>query len=642
METSLQIMLIPLLPLISFVILGLLARRLPTWLAGWLATAIMTAAFALSVSVTYDFFHAPQQVGGVLASMTWLDFGNGLSIQWGLWLDSLSAIMLVVVTLVSLLVHLYSLCYLLGEKRFVTYFAYLGLFSASMLGLVLASNLFQLYICWELVGVSSFLLIGFYYERPAAVAAAKKAFIVTRFADFGFLIGILILSSYAGTLDFIPMLSELGNSQSPVFASAAGASFLGVSALAWGVGLVFVGGAGKSALFPLHVWLPDAMEGPTPVSALIHAATMVVAGVFLVARMFPVFFQVPVLMDLITWVGIISALSAAIVACTQTDIKRVLAYSTLSQIGFMIVALGVSGMTGESGLGYTASIFHLTTHAAFKALLFLGAGVVIHYVHSNEMRDMGSLRKQMPVTHLMFLIACLAIAGLPPFAGFYSKEAILLAVYQKAPVVFYLALFTSFLTAFYMFRLYFRIFWNQPAPHEHHGKEGGVLLLLPLIVLGVLSVSTGWLPFGNLVHPTSTPIALELHLGFSVAPVMAAVLGIGIAAWWYMRPTDKPATAAARLGTVYQAAHAKWYVDELYRWVVRHVFYGTIGRIAAWFDRQVIDAAVQGFGQGWIRVSQEIKSLQSGKVQWYGWFFVVGMLLLATALIVMTNAGIIH
>lgn len=642
MEKSLQIIWIPLLPLISFMLLGLMARRMPAWLAGWLSTAIMAIAFVLSLSVTYDFFQSPQEVGGILASTTWLDFGNGLAIQWGFWLDRLSAIMLVIVTLVSVLVHVFSLAYLQGEKRFVTYFAYLGLFSASILGLVLASNLFQLYICWELVGVSSFLLIGFYYERPAAVAAAKKAFIVTRFADFGFLMGILILSSYAGTLDFIPMLNQLGHSQSPAFASAAGASFLGVSALAWGVGLVFVGGAGKSALFPLHVWLPDAMEGPTPVSALIHAATMVVAGVFLVARMFPIFFQVPALLDLMTWVGIVSALAAAIVACTQTDIKRVLAYSTLSQIGFMIVALGVSGMEGEQGLGYTASIFHLTTHAAFKALLFLGAGVVIHYVHSNEMRDMGSLRKQMPVTHLMFLIACLAIAGLPPFAGFYSKEAILLAVYHKTPVVFYLGLFTSFLTAFYMFRLYFRIFWNQASPHAHHGKEGGILLLLPLLVLGLLSVSIGWLPFGNLVHPTNAPIALELHLGFSVAPVLAALLGIGLATWWYMRPTNKPATAAARLGGIYQAAYAKWYVDELYRWVVRHVFYGTIGRLAAWFDRCVIDAAVQGFGQGWLGLSQQIKSLQSGKVQWYGWFFVVGMLLLATALIVMTNSGIIH
>ena len=633
---------IPLLPFLGFVLLALTSNRMPAALAGWLATGWMGVVLYGSIAWAIHFFGVGHSVAAAPGQMTWLDFGQGLQINLGLWLDALSAIMIVVVSLISFLVHLFSISYLKGEQRFVTYYAYLGLFTASMLGLVLSSNLFQLYICWELVGVSSFLLIGFYYDRPAAVAAAKKAFIITRFADFGFLIGILVLSSYAGTLDFIPMLTELGNSHSPAFASAAGASFLGVSGLAWGVALLFVGAAGKSALFPLHVWLPDAMEGPTPVSALIHAATMVVAGVFLVARMFRLFVQVPVLMDVMMWVGIASAFIAAVVACTQTDIKRVLAYSTLSQIGFMILALGVSGVEGEDGLGYTASIFHLSTHAAFKALLFLAAGVVIHYVHSNEMRDMGGLRKEMPVTHAMFLVACLAISGFPFLSGFYSKEAILQAVYHRHVGVFCLALLTSFLTAFYMFRLYFRIFWNKAAAAISHGSEGSWMMLFPLLILGGLSIALGWIPIGAWVYAGRNPLSVVVHWDFSIAPIVAALIGAGIAAWWYMRASTLPEQAATKIAPVYRAAHAKFYMDEVYRWVVRTVFYQGIGRFAAWFDRAVVDAAVQGFGNGWIGFAQRIKSIQSGKVQWYGWFFVVGVLVLASVIIWMSKQGFYH
>ena len=295
-------------------------------------------------------------------------------------------------------------------------------FTFSMLGLVLSSNIFQIYIFWELVGISSFLLIGFYFEKPSAVSASNKAFIVTRFADFGFLIGILILAFYSGTLDFGTLIERLTAVGSPQYIDIHAATFVGVSMLTWGLGLVFIGGAGKSAMFPLHIWLPDAMEGPTPVSALIHAATMVVAGVFLVARLFPVFSIDLSVLQMVTWVGAFSALFAAVIACTQTDIKRILAFSTMSQIGFMMFSLGVSKYGGESGLGYTASMFHLFTHAFFKSLLFLGAGAVIHLAHSNDINDLGGLRKLMPVAHISFLIACLAIAGIPPFQDSLAKR----------------------------------------------------------------------------------------------------------------------------------------------------------------------------------------------------------------------------
>src|SRR5258705_382170 len=466
MPNTFYLLLIPLLPLAGFLMLGLFGRKYFKNTSGIIATALLLASTVFALLTAYGYFFEYGKVDGSYQKLVpltyhWLEFSKTLSIDIGVILDPISAMMLVVVTFVSLMVHIYSLAYMKGEERFPTYYAFLGLFTFSMLGLVMASNIFQMYIFWELVGVSSFLLIGYYYDRPSAVAACKKAFIVTRFADAGFLIGILILSFYGGTLDFNTLIATLTSPESNQLKSAAAASFLGVSALTWGVVLVFIGGAGKSAMFPLHIWLPDAMEGPTPVSALIHAATMVVAGVFLVARLFPVFaISAPGALHLVAYVGAISAALAAIIACTQTDIKRVLAYSTMSQIGYMMFALGVSKYGGEDGLGYTASMFHLFTHAMFKALLFLGAGAVIHYIHSNEMKDMGGLRKFLPITHITFLIACLAIAGVPPFAGFFSKEEILLAAYQNNTIIYWIALITSGLTAFYMFRLYFSIFWR--------------------------------------------------------------------------------------------------------------------------------------------------------------------------------------
>ena len=364
-----------LIPLMVFVITGLTGNSFKPIVTGIVGTTGLGIVFLLSVFTAYKYFFVLEKVGGayqrLLAfNITWLHLTEKLHIDIGVLLDPISVMMLIVITTVSFMVHLYSIGYMKGEKGFARFFSLLSLFSFSMLGLVVATNIFQMYIFWELVGVSSYLLIGFYYERDSAVAASKKAFIVTRFADLGFLIGILVLSYTTGTFDFITLTGP----NSPAFTSGQGIMFLGMSTMTWSMLFIFMGGAGKSAMFPLHIWLPDAMEGPTPVSALIHAATMVVAGVYLVARMFPIFHHEQSALEIVAWVGGFTSLFAAVIACTQYDIKRVLAYSTMSQIGYMMLALGVSGYGGEEGLGYMASMFHLFTHAFFKALLFLGAG----------------------------------------------------------------------------------------------------------------------------------------------------------------------------------------------------------------------------------------------------------------------------
>ncbi|HQY11430.1 MAG TPA: NADH-quinone oxidoreductase subunit L [Ferruginibacter sp.] len=636
MLNATYIALIPLLPLAGFIMLGIFGRKYFKNTSGVIGTALLLASTLLALYTAYGYFFEYGRVEGVYQKLvplkyTWLEFSRGVSIDMGIILDPISAMMLVVVTFVSLMVHIYSLAYMKGEERFPTYYAFLGLFTFSMLGLVVSSNIFQIYIFWELVGVSSFLLIGYYYDKPSAVAACKKAFIVTRFADVGFLIGILILSFYSGTLDFNTLIATLTSPESTEYKNAVTASFLGVSALTWGLVLVFVGGAGKSAMFPLHIWLPDAMEGPTPVSALIHAATMVVAGVFLVARLFPVFaISSPAALGLVGYVGAISALIAAVIACTQTDIKRVLAYSTMSQIGYMMFALGVSGYGGEEGLGYTASMFHLFTHAMFKALLFLGAGAVIHFIHSNEMKDMGGLRKYLPITHITFLIACLAIAGVPPFAGFFSKEEILLAAYQHNPTIYWIALITSGLTAFYMFRLYFSIFWNKEHhPHgEHHG-EGGFAMMMPLLLLAVGAAAAGFIPFGHFVSSDGKALETGFHLQFSIAPVALALAGIFIAMWMYRRQNDKPEKIAASLNGLYKAAYHKFYIDEIYMFITRKIIFNLIGRPAAWFDKHVVDGLVNLTGDGTEMISEGIKRIQSGKVQQYAVYFLAGVIGLA-------------
>ena len=633
------ISLIPLLPLAGFLLLGIFGRSYFTKTSGVIGTTLLLLSCGLALYTAYGYFFEYGKVAGVYQKLvpvhyTWLEFSKGVSIDLGIILDPISVMMLVVVTLVSLMVHIYSLAYMKGDERFPTYYAFLGLFTFSMLGLVVASNIFQMYIFWELVGVSSFLLIGYYYDKPSAVAACKKAFIVTRFADAGFLIGILILSFYAGTLDFNTLIQKLTSYESPELKTAVAASFLGVSALTWGLVLIFIGGAGKSAMFPLHIWLPDAMEGPTPVSALIHAATMVVAGVFLVARLFPVFSMSPPALEVVSWVGITSAVIAAIIACTQTDIKRVLAYSTMSQIGFMMFALGVSGNGGEEGLGFTASMFHLFTHAMFKALLFLGAGAVIHYIHSNEMKDMGGLRKYLPITHITFLIACLAIAGVPPFAGFFSKEEILLAAYQHNSIIYYAALATSGLTAFYMFRLYFNIFWNKEAKlHGEHKSEGGFVLLMPLVLLAVGAAAAGFIPFGNFVSADGVKLESAFHLQFSIAPVALGLAGIFTAMWLYKTQNNKPDRIAASIRGLYKTSLNKFYIDEIYTFVTKKILFNLIGRPAAWFDKNVVDGLMNATGNTTQLVSEKIKGMQSGKVQQYAIYFLVAVIGLAVLFI---------
>lgn len=640
MSHPIYIALIPLIPLACFFILGLFGRKYFSGSAGVIGTLSLLASTLLSLITAYEYFFVSGKSNGVFQKIsvfkyTWLQFSPSLSIDMGILIDPITVMMLVVVTFVSLMVHLFSLGYMKGEPRFATYYGFLSLFTFSMLGLVLSSNIFQIYLFWELVGVSSFLLIGFYFEKPSAVAASKKAFIVTRFADLGFLIGILVLSFYSHTLDFGILIERLTNTGSPYLIAINSASFLGVSALTWGLLLVFMGGAGKSAMFPLHIWLPDAMEGPTPVSALIHAATMVVAGVFLVARLFPVFaLSDPEALQVVTYTGAFSAFFAAIIACTQTDIKRVLAYSTMSQIGYMMFALGVSKYSGEDGLGYMGSMFHLFTHAFFKSLLFLGAGSVIHMVHSNEMKDMGGLRKLMPITHICFLIACLAIAGIPPFSGFFSKEEILMAAFESNRLVYGIALFTSGLTAFYMFRLYYSIFWSKPADthHAHHG-EGTWTMKIPLMILAVLALFAGFTPIANWISADGAPIHSKVPITFSILPVALALGGILFATRLFITANELPGRIATQLGGIYKSALHKFYIDELYLFVTKKILFNLIGRPAAWFDKNIVDGFMNLLAKITGYLSDMIKGYQSGKVQDYALYFFGGVAGLVIAFI---------
>ena len=626
-----------LLPLAMFLLLGLLDSKLKPRVAGILGTLGMTVCAALAYFTAYQFFTQPRNAEGVIPSVTpynyeWLRFTENLHIDLGIYLDPISVMMLVVITTVSLMVHIYSLGYMHGEKGFQRYYAFLSLFSMSMLGLVVATNIFQMYIFWELVGVSSYLLIGFYYTKPAAIAASKKAFIVTRFADLGFLIGILILSFFTKTFDF----ATLTATPTAIITETAGATFLGCSVASWALALIFMGGAGKSAMFPLHIWLPDAMEGPTPVSALIHAATMVVAGVYLVARLFPVYCVTPEVLELITTVGAITALYAAIVACVQTDIKRVLAFSTISQIAFMIVALGVANDTDlHEGLGYMASMFHLFTHAMFKALLFLGAGAIIHAVHSNEMSEMGGLRKYMPITHITFLIACLAIAGIPPFSGFFSKDEILTAVMNKSTFWGIWMTAVAGLTAFYMFRLYFRIFWWKNTDCSHHTPhEAPLTMTLPLIFLALVTCVAGFIPFGELVSVNGQPYHIHLDWSVATTSIIVAVCAISLAAWLYLKENKKPTAMADATRTLHTAAYRRFYIDEIYLFITHKIIFKGICAPIAWFDRHIIDGTMDMFANVTQWVSARIKGLQSGYIQSYVWILLMGTLLIAAITII--------
>ena len=636
--------LILLLPFLSFLALGLGGKWMSHRTAGLIGTAALSVVAVLSYLTAGMYFSAPRLADGtyealMLYNFKWLPFTESLSIDMGILLDPISVMMLVVISTVSLLVHIYSFGYMKGERGFQRYYAFLSLFTMSMLGLVVATNIFQMYLFWELVGVSSYLLIGFYYTKPAAIAASKKAFIVTRFADLGFLIGILVYGYYAGTYTFSPNEMALAKG--------------GAAMIPLALGLMFIGGAGKSAMFPLHIWLPDAMEGPTPVSALIHAATMVVAGVYLVARMFPLFIAyAPDVLHMIAWVGAFTAFYAASVACVQSDIKRVLAFSTISQIGFMMVALGVctSMDPHEGGLGYMASMFHLFTHAMFKALLFLGAGSIIHAVHSNEMSAMGGLRKYMPITHWTFLIACLAIAGIPPFSGFFSKDEILAACFQYSPVMGWVMTVIAAMTAFYMFRLYYGIFWGKEpsrasshSDHTPHGNqeaapchlhESPLAMTFPLMFLAAVTCGAGFIPFGHFISSNGESYSIHLDPSVAITSVVIAIISIAVATWMYKNARQPVADSLAKqFKGLHKAAYNRFYIDDIYQFVTHKIIFRCISTPIAWFDRHVVDGFFDFLAWATNTTSDEIRGLQSGQVQQYAYVFLCGALALILLLV---------
>lgn len=632
--------LILILPFLSFLILGLAGMRMKNSVAGVIGTASLTGVALLSYLTAFNYFTSGRTAEGIFPTLMpynfeWLPFTTNLHINMGILLDPISIMMLVVISTVSLMVHIYSFGYMKGEKGFQRYYAFLSLFTMSMLGLVVATNIFQMYVFWELVGVSSYLLIGFYYTKKEAIAACKKAFIVTRFADLGFLIGILIYGYYAETFSFTPITGIL---------VAAG----GMIPLA--LGLMFIGGAGKSAMFPLHIWLPDAMEGPTPVSALIHAATMVVAGVYLVARMFPLFIgYAPEVLHWIAYIGAFTAFYAASVACVQSDIKRVLAFSTISQIGFMIVALGVctSMNPHEGGLGYMASMFHLFTHAMFKALLFLGAGCIIHAVHSNEMSAMGGLRKYMPITHWTFLIACLAISGIWPFSGFFSKDEILTACFQFSPAMGWIMTGIAAMTAFYMFRLYYNIFWNgewKGLTHEtskpistevHTPHEAPLTMTFPLMFLAAVTCVAGFIPFGEFISSNGESYTIHLDMQIAITSILIAILSIVIATWMY---AGKKQTFANKLAHTFHrlhtAAYHRFYMDEVWLFFTKKIIFRCVSTPIAWWDKHVIDQFLNFTAWSTHATADEIRDMQSGNVQQYSIWFLAGALLLTLVLLI--------
>ncbi|MFD1095527.1 NADH-quinone oxidoreductase subunit L [Salegentibacter chungangensis] len=625
------IFLIPVVPLIVFLVLGIFSQKIKAGISGYIGVLGIAVSTLLSYFAAWKYFMVEGKLNGIYQTFTektvWIHFTENLHIDMGILIDPISVMMLVVVSTVSLMVNIYSRGYMKGDDGYTRFFAYLSLFTFSMYGLVLATNLFQIYIFWELVGVSSFLLIGYYYTKTSAIAAAKKAFIVTRFADFGFLIGIFIVGYYTNTFDF----QALNDPEGSILASWASTSFMGLSVLAWALILIFMGGAGKSAMFPLHIWLPDAMEGPTPVSALIHAATMVVAGVYLVARLFPMFYIVEdgFVLDIVAYVGAFSALFAAIIAITQTDIKRVLAFSTMSQLGYMMMALGLSGYSGHEGVGFMASMFHLFTHAMFKALLFLGAGSVIHAVHSNLLKDMGGLRKYMPVTNITFLIAALAIAGVPPLAGFWSKDEILVAAYENNQFLYFIGVFVAGLTAFYIFRIYFGIFWGKDTSYKHPPHESPASMSIPLIILAFLSVVAGLVPFSEFISADKAGFETHIDLLLAVIATGAGAIGILMAWMFYKKENDLASRFANAFGVFYKWTSRKFYFDEIYLFMARTIFFKNVAAPIARFDKKFVDGTMEGIGNKTVVISEKIKGIQSGKLQDYAFGLIAGFVVIA-------------
>jgi len=635
--------LILLCPLLSFVLIGLGHLRSDNRFVAKFAITLsaISCGYALLTALTYFIAvmgHGHPYPEKMALDGAWLNFSPTLTANLGIYLDPISVMMLVVITVISLLVNIYSVGYMKGDSSFNRFFALLALFSFSMLGLVVSSNILQMFVFWELVGVSSYALIGFWYEKPSAVAASKKAFIMTRFADAFFLLGILLVSFESGSFSFqtlnSPETAALLN-KNILFAG------MSINLLTLGTLLIFCGGWGKSAMFPLHVWLPDAMEGPTPVSSIIHSATMVVAGVYLTARMFPLFAAAEGTLFMIQCIGAFTALFAAIIAITQMDIKRILAFSTLSQLGYMIFSLGAAKVCADGGhhessvnlLGYSAAMYHVFTHAFFKCMLFLGAGAIIHAVHSNDILKMGGLKSLMPRTYWSLLAACLAIAGVFPFSGFWSKDAIILTALQSGHyITFLVGLVTGALTAFYMFRFFFLIFHGE-ARSKLHDVHEDPWMTWPIIFLTIPTVFAGLLEhffIAEVIPPHFAETGHFAHPGWLPwLATLAAVIGIGGA--WLLYGKGKT-EAAARLksmfGPAYTVVSNKFYIDELWLFITHKIIFACIAAPIKWFDRKVVDGSMNL--TGWLLQvgGKGVRLAQNGQLQFYLGATVLGVIML--------------
>jgi NADH-quinone oxidoreductase subunit L len=608
---------IPVLPALVFLVLALFGRYIREG-------AQFVAIFGVATSLVFSGFalyFVSRDGTPIDFAVNWIDLGKGGSFQMGIYIDGLAAVMLVVVCFVSLMVQLYSGAFMQDDKRFAWYYAILNLFTASMLGLVVASNFIELYVFWELVGLCSYLLIGHWFEKPSAAKAAQKAFIVTRVGDAALFVGIIMFWRATGTTSY-QGISE-----------AAQAGFISSSLFATAVVLVFVGAIGKSAQFPLHVWLPDAMEGPTPVSALIHAATMVAAGVYLVARTYDIFVQSPTAMLVVAYIGGFTALMAATMALTKKDMKRVIAYSTVSQLGYMMMALGIGA--------YSAGIFHLYNHAFFKALLFLGAGSIIYAMNSYNIFEMGGLRRRMPLTFWTMVIAGVSLAGIFPLSGFWSKDAIVVSAFaEHYYVLFAMALLTVFLTAFYIFRAIFVAFTGEPRSEAaREAVESPGIMTGPMVILAFFSVVSGLVGtplrdyFTELVSPSefaTEALAVEPHefnVTLAVISVLVAVGGIALAYALYVPKPERAAALARRFSPIYTFLDKGWYFDALYdRAFVRPAM--AIGRFVGRFDRRVLGGFVTGVGRGFSGAGERLRPLQSGGAQNYALFILVSVLIL--------------
>lgn len=613
--------LIPAMPAIAFFFLATAGRHLSNGSA-IAATGTMAAAFVIFWFVLADWLsmEALPEVKAFGYSFDWIKAG-GSTFTWGMVIDPISLVMVGLVTAAALGIQIYTWSYMSQEPRFTWFFAVHSLFAAAMLTLVMADNLLLLYIAWELVGICSYLLIGFFYDRRPAAEAAKKAFITTRIGDVGLLIGILLLFAKTGTFELSAIFTMVENgSLSDTVITAAAV-------------LLFLGAIGKSAQFPLHVWLPDAMEGPTPVSALVHSATMVVAGVYLVARMFPFYEHSESAALMVTLIGAFTAVGAAAIALVVTDIKRILAYSTLTDLGFMLFALGAGGLT--------AGMFHLLIHGFSKAILFLGAGSISHGSGQTDIRQMGGLRRKMPITALIFGIGALSLGGIPPFGGFFSKDEVITAVFDGRGWGFMaIALLIGFMKALYMGRVFFAVFLGKLKPENDHAHESSVVMLAPMLVFAVLALFGGFLAlsytdgyqgFGYFVFEGTHQHAFHLNEGIAIGSIALAISGFVIAWLAYVQGSLKTEPIIKRFSGVHRVLVNKYYFDEVYQWVIDKVVL-VFGRFIAFFDRAFInDIGINGSGAITTTTGRLMRYVQSGKLYTYAMGMVVGFLGLALA-----------